>query len=131
MWKWIRKNEETDQKKRGNHSTINIGKRIQNIRKSLNNSELLREFLEIPQKSIWSVSVLLGFHVTNNFCILKVFQTFSQLSLLISFSFSDRSGLVHLMLRFHSSPSWHRTWTSQSICHKCWWENSGEPRECS
>ena len=28
-------------KKNGNHSTKNIGKRIQNIRKSLNNSELL------------------------------------------------------------------------------------------
>ena len=32
--------EETDQKKTGNHTTINIWKRIQNIWKSHNNSEL-------------------------------------------------------------------------------------------
>jgi len=37
-------------KKRGNHSTLNIGKRIQNIRKSLNNSEFLRDFLEFIKK---------------------------------------------------------------------------------
>ena len=52
------KYEETDlkiwgnwSKKRGNHSTLNIGKRIQNIRKSLNNSELLRDFLEFLKKT--------------------------------------------------------------------------------
>ena len=33
-------------KKRGNLSTLNIGKRIQNIRKSLKNFDFLRDFLE-------------------------------------------------------------------------------------
>ena len=37
-------------KKRGNYLTLNIGKRIQNIWKSLNNSELLRDFLEFKKK---------------------------------------------------------------------------------
>ena len=50
MRKRTKKYEEIDQNKRGNHSTLNIGKRIQNIRKSLKNSELLRDFLEFLKK---------------------------------------------------------------------------------
>ena len=51
-------------KKRGNHSSINIGKRIQNIQKSLNNSELLRDFLEFLKKTdIPQKQFLIHFHV--------------------------------------------------------------------
>jgi len=102
------------------------------------------KYSEIPQQFwafegiLWNSSKvnLIRFRVARfpcyqQFLYLKSISDFQPTVLLISFSFSDRSGLVHLMLRFHSSPSLHRTWTSQSICHKCWWENSGEPRECS
>ena len=70
------KYEETDLKIWGNLSKIkrqpymlNIGKRIQNIRKSLNNSELLRDMLEFLKKRkflknhFWSVSMLSRFRV--------------------------------------------------------------------
>jgi len=45
-------------KKRGNHSTLNIGKRIQNIWKSLNNSELLRDFDEILKNNKNSCKII-------------------------------------------------------------------------
>jgi len=46
-------------RKSGKHLTINIRKRIQNIRKSLNNSELLRDFLEFLKKNWNSSKVML------------------------------------------------------------------------
>ena len=55
--KWIKnqtkqtyKHEENDQKK-GIHLTLNIEKEKQNIWKSINNSELLRDFLEFLKKN--------------------------------------------------------------------------------
>ena len=77
-----KKYEETDLmrkliKKRGNHSTLNIGKWIRNIRKSLHNSELLRDLLEFLKKrkflkyNFCSVSVLSCFRVEAFPCHLR------------------------------------------------------------
>ena len=58
------KNMRKRTKKGGNHSTINIGKRIQNIQQFWT----IKDFLEFLKKRkflksyFWSVSVLVGFH---------------------------------------------------------------------